>query len=208
MRVSRLEYLKNGGVRVTSEDGSSFYLEPLTAQEAFLSVGDELSDEEVSGLLDVSEEREAKSRALNILSYREHSSGELRRKLMRSVSSRAADAAVERMAELGMINDRDTAFRLAAELSGTRLWGRARVKAALLQRGFSPAVAEEAAGSCPDQRELLRACIHKKRFPLRGNAQDRLRLMRKLAARGFETEDIRAVLSEDFVSEGPEDEDI
>ena len=66
-----------------------------TLLKARWKVGMEISDEELHGLLQESETRRAKEKALYLLEYRSHSKKELADKISRTTSREAAEAAVE-----------------------------------------------------------------------------------------------------------------
>ena len=87
-------------------------------------------------------EREAKihsayKRALYILGYGACSRKTLISKLIAKGFERdASEAAVERISELGFINDSSSALR-EAEICAAKLWGETRIRYSLLQKGYS-----------------------------------------------------------------------
>ena len=70
----------------------------------------------------------AKSLALQHLSRRSMSAKQLKDKLKERVGEEAADMAVERMAELGYLDDADYAGRLARDLTNLRKLGPDRIR--------------------------------------------------------------------------------
>ena len=91
-------------------------LDTQTLLERRVDVGRELDDEELKELIDSSNERRAKEKALWLISYRSHSKKELRDKIRRTCDAESADKAVERMEELGLVNDEDFARSYAEKL--------------------------------------------------------------------------------------------
>lgn len=110
-----------------------------------LSDGDICSEEDFSGFLSDAQNDSAFIKALDILSYANRSSGELRRKLLPLFGSDAADYAIERLTESGIINDEFYAECLAAELSELRGFGKMRISAELEKRGIPRQIAKSAA---------------------------------------------------------------
>ena len=139
-----------------------------------------------------------RARALGLLARREHSRGELRRKLAaRDTDAQALEATLERLAAAGLQSDErfaESFLRSRAE----RGQGPLRIREELRQRGVDDATAAAALAAAEvDWRDLLRA-VHRKRF---GSAPpaDRRELARRarfLAQRGFAAEAIRGLLTD------------
>ena len=71
-----------------------------------LKPGDQLTDEELHELIQASDARRAKEKALYLLEHRNHSKKELTEKIARTAASReAAQAAADHMEELGLVDD-------------------------------------------------------------------------------------------------------
>ena len=139
-----------------------------------------------------------KARALRYLAAREHSRAELAAKLARFVADEDAPGAVERvldeLAAKGFINEARVAesllHRRAARL------GNARVLQELRAKGLPEELIRTTAGELRDT-ELARAQeVWRKKFGQPpGDAAERARQMRFLAARGFGGEVVRKVLN-------------
>lgn len=196
MRVTALKETKAGRVALSVDGAYTASLDLLTVGEYGLCVGDEVDEEKLREILALSDTRRAKSRAIELLSYRDHSSAELKKKLLRHATEEDADAAVERMEELGMVNDRDFALRYGRELSEVKLYGEKRVKAELQKKGLSPEDVEAALEEVPDQRELIARLLAGKLSRYTTDPEDRNKLINRLLTRGFSWEDIRTVLRE------------
>ncbi len=91
-------------------------LDTQTLAEYRISAGKEISDEELKELIDASDFRRAKERALWLLSYRDHTTGELLEKLKKDFPEAACEKAIARMQELSLIDDRRVAKKYAEEL--------------------------------------------------------------------------------------------
>lgn len=195
MRITQIKTLKSGRLGLFSDECFLVSLDEATLADSGLAAGDELSDSELEDLKSRAEEAKAREKALRLLTMRDHSAAELRRKLGRTLSEGAVESAVGRMEELGLIDDGRFAARYAAELVNRRKFGRRRVIYELLRRGIDRETAERvvdavAADPVEDARELLR-----QKFP-RGLPDEaaRRRAVGALQRRGYEWDEIRRAL--------------
>ena len=86
----------------------------------------------------------AKERALNLLSFRAHSKKELEQKLkQKSFDESSAKQAVEKMSELGLLNDFEFAKSLANELIFRKFYSGSRVKYELSKKGIDKNIIDE-----------------------------------------------------------------
>ena len=131
-----------------------------------LKPGDELTDEELHELIRASDARRAKEKALYLLEHRSHSKKELTDKIARTAASReAAQAAADRMEELGLLNDEAYARDLARELFTRRRFGKARVRQELRLKGIDSVLIDELLEEYSDENmalENIRAVLSKK----------------------------------------------
>lgn len=159
--------------------------------------GDEVDEEFFAEILLQSDERRAKNSALHILSRRDHSKGELYGKLQKKVSGEAAQAAVNKMEELGLVNDAEYAVRLARDLINRRFFSCSRAKYELIARGIDRDTAESALRELDaDEREIMRKYIGRKYAHKLGDEKGVRQAFGALGRLGYSYEDIRAVLGE------------
>jgi regulatory protein len=177
--------------RIHLADGSFFVIHAEVFASERLATGDTLDDARISGLKARSELVLARQAALRLLSRAAQTRQGLSRKLRsRGFSVEAAAFAVNRMIELGYIDDRAfaenwTNFRLSARKEGWKSLYRG-----LLRNGVPRAVAEEVLGAtCTDEVELERA-----RQLARGLAPRTA--AGRLTSRGFRSRTIARILSE------------
>lgn len=137
-----------------------------------------------------------RNRALRLLTRREHGAKELKRKLVsRGVAPERAAEAVETLAQAGWQSD----VRYVESLIRQRIlqgYGPLRIDAELEDAGVDAAIVEQAlAEAAPDWRTLA-AEAHRRRFDALPTAAgaDWQKHYRFLAGRGFESEQIYAVL--------------
>ena len=142
---------------------------------------------------------EAGNAALRLLTRREHSAKELKRKLTaRGVDTAAADAAIEKLAGSGFQSD----SRYAEQMIRTRLaqgYGPRRIRADLQVAGLTHERIEIAlAGIDIDWHEQAQAAFAKRFETVGGTHAERQKQYRFLAGRGFDSDQIRAALNADF----------
>lgn len=142
-----------------------FSLEELELSGSGLRVGQELSSQEIEDWQQRSESGKAYNAALRYLGYRQRSEMELRRYLKDKDYEAVADETIERLLELGLVDD----LALARTWIGDRLRLKPRsrrgLSAELRQKGIAADVIEVALAELEPQDELeaLRGLIQKKR---------------------------------------------
>lgn len=121
-----------------------------------LKPGDELNDEELHELIRNSDQRRAQEKALYLLEYRSHSKKELADKIARTAASReAAQAAADRMEELGLVNDETYARELTRVLFTRKRYGAQRVRQELRQKGIDSLLIDELLEEYADEDAAL-----------------------------------------------------
>jgi len=131
--------------------------------------------------------------AFRFLSYRPRSVNELKRKLEeKGFSSLVIQQTLDRVKELGYINDRDYAYAFACSSARNKHWGTMRIHHALLEKGVSREIANQTVARIKEEfdiRRLARQALEIKfaRFgsckPL--DEQTRNRAVRYLRRKGF-----------------------
>ena len=144
-----------------------------------------------------SETRRAKEKALYLLEYRSHSKKELADKISRTTSREAAEAAVEKMEELGLMNDEAYARQLAGTLLEKKGYGLRRARQELLQKGIDRELVEELLEElAPDPEEKLREIVERKYRNQLGDEKGYRCTVAALQRLGYGWEDIKTVLAE------------
>jgi len=166
-----------------------------------LRPGDELTDESLHELIQASDAHRAKEKALYLLEHRSHSKKELTDKIARTASSReAAQAAADRMEELGLLNDADYARRYARELFTRKRFGAMRVRQELRLKGISPELIDEILSEYDDENaalENMRVLLQKKYPDWAGDEKERRRAFAALQRLGYSYSDIRRAMEKD-----------
>lgn len=148
-------------------------------------------------LLEQSELRRAKSKALYLLEFRDYSSRDLEQKLKRNFDPESARAAVEYMAEIGAIDDGRYAETLTRQLSRQKHYGRRRIKQELALKGIDRDIIDEALeGIELDEPSMILELLESK---FAGDLSDQKGINRTIASLtryGYSYDDIKSALRE------------
>lgn len=198
-----LERIENAGPRTKARrlvfaDG----LDPRTTsaaavKELQLEPGPEVTRSVAETRLRAVEPSLAKTRALQLLGYREHSAHELRKKLTEDgYPAQVTRAVVERLCEVELVDDR----RFAEMWTRSRLtvgYGTNRIQQELVQRGIEPEFIDAALEACGTQDEEIARARRALGTRTATDRKSRDRLLRRLISRGFPLGVARAALDAD-----------
>lgn len=210
MKLTKLEPSSrvSGRWLVWLEDGTLLRVGEADVVSLSLYAGMELEEEQLEGLKQAQEQAKLKNKALNLLSARPMSQRELERKLSAKPPKRGepqereeqreqrkamAQQVVQRMAQVGLVNDREYASTVVRHY-GRKGYGPAKIRDELYRRGVPREFWDEAMEELDQDDAKLRALVEKK---LRGAAPTREELKKVsayLARRGFGWEEISRVL--------------
>ncbi len=136
---------------------------------------------------------QTKNRALRMLDRRDYSRAELKKKLVeKGERAEDADAVVERLAELGVVDDRRYASLVVREYAG-KGYGERRVRMELQRRGVPRELLDEALTEMPEQEDTLLSLLRRKL----GEDFDRADIKRatdSLARKGYGWDEIASAL--------------
>lgn len=171
-------------------------LDSRTLIENRFDVGREINDEDLYEIIKLSNERRAKEKALWMISYRDHSKKELKDKIRRTCDEDSAQKAVERMEELGLVNDENYARRYAQQLLFTKHMSKNGAFQSLIQKGIDKELASRILDEITvDSREHIRAVIDKK-YKNINDEKIRRRASAALQRLGYRWDEIRSVFEE------------
>lgn len=171
-------------------------LDSRTLIENRFDVGREIDDEDLYQIIKLSNERRAKEKALWMISYRDHSKKELKDKIRRTCDEDSAQKAVERMEELGLVNDENYARRYAQQLLFTKHMSKNGAFQSLVQKGIDKELASRILDEITvDSREHIRTVIDKK-YKNINDEKIRRRASAALQRLGYRWDEIRSVFEE------------
>lgn len=166
------------------------------------SVGSEISDEQLKKLIESSNDKRAKEKALWLLSTRDHSKRELETKIRKTADGDSAKKAVERMEELGLVDDEKFARRYAEELINIKHLSVRGAKFKLTEKGIDRDLADEILEEmAPDPREHIEILIERKYSRQLSDEKGRRKTVAALQRMGYGWSDIKAVMSNYFEDE-------
>lgn len=179
------------------EDGRELSVDRQTFDESPYRVGGDITEQQLDTLLESSQYNRARERALYLLGLRDYGCRELQQKLLTEATPEIAAAVVERLRQVGLLDDSRFAARLARHLGEYKQYPRRRIRQELLRRGVDAATVDVALESLEgeDFQQAL-ALIEKKYYNKINNPEDRQRTIAALARRGFTYAAIRRALEE------------
>ncbi len=161
-------------------------VDAATFDESYYYVGREISADELNALLALSRKNRTRSRALYYLSGRDYAKKELERKLSRCADRETAAQVVDRLEQVGLVNDSAYAERMARSLANYRLYPRRRIVSALREKGVSREDAENAVEQLEtDDLQVALALLRKKYYNKLQEKTDREKVAAALVRSGF-----------------------
>lgn len=180
--------------------GDGKYLFSLGESELLatgLRVNQEFSPNELEEVRTAAMLDKGYDRALNLISHRPRSEGELRDYLKRKAyAPDVATAIIERLRERGYVDDKDFAERWVATRRLLKTTNKRRLGQELKQKKVSEDIIQEVLNADDtDEHQLLRELVSRKRQQTK--YQDDLKLMQYLSRQGFNYDDIKAALRDE-----------
>ena len=190
---------------LTFEGGDPIEVDVRTFDESRFAVGQEITEEQLNTLLATSRYNRARERALYLLGLRDYACKELEEKLYSEADPATAAAVVERLREVGLLDDERYAARLARSLSEVKHYPRRRIEQELRRRGISPVLAQAAVSDLEGEDfEQALEILRRKYYNKLNDPDSRRRVTAALARRGFSYGAIRRAMDE---MEIPDDEE-
>mgnify|MGYP003295541399 CR=1 FL=1 len=196
MVISAIEPRRKSLSAIFIDGEYALKLDTETVISAHLKVGQEIDDDELYELVKASDARRAKEKAMWLISYRDHSEGELRQKLSKDFGEEAVDKAIQKLIELNLLNDENFAKKYAESLSSKHFSER-QIQQKLRLKGLDRDLTAETVENLNlDEKEEIRALINKKYIRKLNSEADLKRTFASLQRRGFSYSDIRSVINE------------
>ena len=171
-------------------------LDTMTLMENHIKPGVELTDEQLHSLIQKSDARRAKERALYLITYRDHSKKELTDKIRRTCSADAAEQAAQKMEELGLVNDEEFARKYAQELLHKKHMAPRAIQYKLREKGITAEtisiILEELEY---DTCEEIQAVLNKKYYGYSDDEKIKKRAFAALQRLGWSWSDIKYAMS-------------
>lgn len=196
MQITAIEPRKKGLCALYIDGEEAMKLDAETVLGHRFDVGREISDEQLHACVIDSDRKRCKDKAMWLISYRDHSRKELIDKLRRDYSADSAEAAADRLEELGLLDDGRYARRCAADLTRLKGLSARGVRQKLREKGIDRDLIDEVLDELAiDEESQIRAVIEKK-YPDLSDEKNRRRAVAALTRMGYSYSDIRSALSE------------
>ena len=197
MQITAIEPRKKGlsALYIDGEFAMKLDTEVLLAHR--FDVGREIDDEMLHACVLDSDTKRCKDKAMWLISFRDHSRRELFDKLKKDYPEDIAEAAVDRMEELGLVNDGRYARRYAADLIELKHLSERGIRQKLYEKGIDRELIDEILDEVEiDEAAQIRAVIEKKYARNLSDEKVRRRAVNALQRLGFGYAGIKSVLSE------------
>ncbi len=197
MQITAIEPRKKGlsALYIDGEFAMKLDTEVLLANR--FDVGREITDEQLHECVLDSDRKRCKDKAMWLISFRDHSRRELLDKLKKDYPADVAEAAVDRMEELGLVDDSRYARRYTADLINLKHLSERGIRQKLREKGIDRDLIDEILEEIEvDEDEQIRVIIEKKYARNLGDEKTRRRAVAALQRLGFSYGSIKSVLSE------------
>ena len=197
MKIIEITRLRRSLYRLDFEESEPIEVDVRTFDESGFRQGSDLAEEQLNALLATSQYNRARERALYLLGLRDYACKELEQKLLTEASPEIAAAVVERLREVGLLDDERYALRLARSLSEQKHYPRRRIEQELRHRGISSVLIQAAVAELGgEDYEQALALLQKKYYNKLNDPESRRRVVAALARRGFSYGAIRRAMDE------------
>ena len=191
--------------RLDLEGTDPIEVDVSTFDESPYQEGSDLTAEQLNTLLAASQYHRARERALYLLGLRDYACKELEQKLYTEAAPDTAAAVVERLRQVGLLDDARYAARLARSLSEGKHYPRRRIEQELRHRGISSVLVQEVVSELGGEDfEQALALLQKKYYNKLDDPDSRRRVVAALARQGFSYGAIRRAMDEMDI---PDDEE-
>lgn len=163
--------------------------------------GDNIDIQELEAFKTAAGSRRAFNAALSFISRREHSSYELKQKLLRKFDEEDIEAAITRLEELDMVNDERFAQMYANELFEHKKFGISRIKNELYRKGIAREIIDDTTENLKfetqeDNIQRIVDIISKKYYNKINDEKSRQRVFNSLVRLGYGYSDIKSAMRE------------
>lgn len=196
MIITKIKISKFNQIMLYSGEDYIISLPPEVFKKSGLKVGSEITQEDINNINLISQEHKAKEKALNILSYRAHSKNELKNKIKSRFGEQCAQNIVDKIENLGLINDEKFAEDYALELIKNKYYSLKRVKFELIKKNISSEIINNILENLDiDEHENLIKIVNKRNFLDLKDQKDITRAVNYLYRLGYDLKQIKNVLN-------------
>lgn len=192
--ITRLQETKGGRMAVFFDDTFDFSVDKETFVRYHLKVGQRYTPAQYEQLVNETQYMKAKEKAFTLLSYKSWTRKLLQQRLEQDFAPDCVEDVLDRMEQLGLVNDADYAVRCARDLVNLKHYSLNRVRQELELRGISRNDTEDALVQFEDydEAQAVYAILQKKYGCALREEKGRRRAFNALLRLGYAIEDIRS----------------
>ena len=196
--LTKITPTKQGRLALFFDEEFAFSVDLETLAQFGLQKDMELTEEELDELMEQTQYKKAKDRAFRLLGYKSYTRHLLRQRLLQEdFPQEIVLDVLDRLEELGLIDDLDYARRCASDLLHLKKYSLSRVRQELRHRGVDDADIEDALSTVDcDPLEQIRQVINKKYRTALADEKGRRRAVNGLQRLGYSYSQIRQALSD------------
>ena len=211
MTVTSVDRRRGSLYQVSLDDGTVQTIDKNVWDESAYDVGSSLSVENWERLLERSRVRRARDRALYLLSIKDYPAKKLLDKLTDAdIDRTTAEDTVNRMIELGLVDDARYAERLARDLFTYKHFSARRIEQELRQKGIARDIAADAVANFGGAEQDLQQAIdflRKKYYNKIVNEDARRKTAQAMLRAGFDYDTVRRAIDACLCALDDKDED-
>ena len=199
MKILSVEKYKGSTYRIDFEEREPAFINNEIISLYHLKAGVEIPDEALEEIVYANDFRRARERALYLLDYRDYSYIELYKKLLANYDEQICYDVCDKLAELGLINDRRYAESLARKYMEVKKFGYYRASREMREKGLSKELIDEALSQYEDS-VIERICqLVEKKYLKKLEQEDGVKKVKNaLVRQGYSYSDINAALEQLF----------
>lgn len=198
-RITEIGAYKGSTLRIDFEEGEPEFINRDVAAECGLRKGLELTDDVWEKVIYKNDFRRAKERALYLLDVKDHSYVMLFKRLEENYPEQICYDVCDRLAELGLINDRRFASLCARHYMEIKKFGRFRAVQEMRLKGLTQSLIDEALAPYDDSdstKERIKELIAKKYIRRLEDEDGVKKVKNALVRQGYSYSDINAAMDE------------
>ncbi len=197
MLITAIEERKKSMSALFIDGEYAVSIDTVTLISSGKKVGSEISDEELYDLIENSNISRAKEKALYLIEYRQRSRKEIEDKLIPLFGEKASEAAIERLEQLGLVDDESYAREYARSIIEVKKLSGKRALFELVKKGIDKDLAEEILEEYEvDTVQQIIDVINKKYFRSLDDEKGLKRTINGLRTMGYSWDDIKQAMYE------------
>lgn len=196
-KILSIEKYKGNTYCVEIEDEDNIYLHSSIISEFHLKGEMTIPQSALDEVIFQNNYRKAKERALYLLDYRDHSYKELYDKLRKNYTPEICKSVMDKLCEIGVIDDRKYAERYARYLFEVKKSGKFKARAEMLKKGIDKDIVNEFLDEYEeDTTDRLKELVEKKYARYLVDQKGVQKVFNALVRYGYIYSDVKAVIKE------------